>query len=118
MGEDQESVLVVEDEKELADIFDIWLSEEFGVEIVTDGSTALEMLDRPYDVVILDWRLPDVPGRELLEYINQQEVESAVAIITGDDPDTIAIEDGVDTVLHKPVRSKELTETVKRLAKQ
>lgn len=109
-------VLVVEDEPELADIFSIWLSDTFDVDTVTKGADALAVLNGDIDVVVLDWRIPDVSGEEILQEIRDDGLDCAVAVITGADPDLIGIDDDVDVVLRKPVRSDELVDAVERLA--
>lgn len=116
MTDDRPHILVVEDEPELADIFTIWLSEDFSVETVTQGEEALELLGSHYDLVVLDWRMPGVSGEEILEEIQERDLECAVAVITGADPELIGVDDDVDLVLRKPVRSDELVDAVEALA--
>lgn len=108
MTDDRPRVLVVEDEPELAEIFSIWLSEEFDVDTVTRGADALDRLGQGFDILILDWRLPDVSGEDILEEVHNTEQEAAIAVITGADPELIDVGDEVDVVLRKPVRSNEL----------
>ncbi len=108
MPDDRPRVLVVEDEPELAEIFSIWLSDDFDVDTVTRGADALDRLDSAVDILVLDWRLPDVSGEEILEEVREAGLDAAVAVITGADPDLIDVGDRVDVVLRKPVRSSEL----------
>lgn len=112
---DRSHVLVVEDEPELADIFSIWLSDGFDVEAVTRGEQALSLLESGWDAIILDWRLPDVSGEEILSAIQDADLDTAVAVITGADPELISVGDEVDLVLRKPIRSHELIEAVEEL---
>lgn len=114
MTDDRPHVLIVEDEPELADIFSIWLSEDFAVETVTRGEAALEQLDPILDVVVLDWRIPGVSGEEILGELRTAELEASVAVITGADPDVID-DDGVDVILRKPIRSQELVGAIQNL---
>lgn len=115
MSSERSHVLVVEDEPELADIFTIWLSDGFDVETVTRGEEALSLLEDGFDAIILDWRLPDVSGEEILSTIRETKVESPVAVITGADPELITVTDDVDLVLRKPIRSHELIEAIEEL---
>lgn len=115
MNSDPHRVLVVEDEPELADIFSIWLSDLFSVETVTRGADAIEALNPDLDVIVLDWRIPDVSGAEVLEAIREHGLACPVAIITGADPELIGVDDDVDLVLRKPVRSDELVGAVEEL---
>lgn len=109
-------VLVVEDEPELADIFTIWLSDGFDVKTVTRGREAVESLHPDLDVVVLDWRIPNVSGADILTEIRNAGLGCAIAVITGADPDLIGVDDEVDLVLRKPVRSDELIGAVEKLA--
>lgn len=116
MTPEHPQVLIVEDEPELADIFTIWLSDGFDVETVTRGSDALDLLDPGLDVIVLDWRIPNISGEDILAEIREADLGCAIAVITGVDPDLIGVEDDVDVVLRKPVRSDELIGTVEELA--
>ncbi len=115
MTDDRPHVLVVEDEPELADIFSIWLSEDFTVETVTSGKAGLEKLDPILDVVVLDWRIPDVSGEEILAEMRTAGLDASVAVITGADPEVVNIEEGVDVILRKPIRSHELVGAIQEL---
>jgi signal transduction histidine kinase len=53
-------VLVVEDERALADIYASWLTDQYEVETAYDGETALGRYDEGVDVVLLDRRLPGI----------------------------------------------------------
>lgn len=118
MTPDRPHVLVVEDEPELADIFTIWLSDGFAVDTVTRGEEALTALNGNLDVVVLDWRIPDVSGEEILDAITDTGLGCAVAVITGADPDLIGVGEEVDIVLRKPVRSEELVDAVTDLVNE
>jgi DNA-binding NtrC family response regulator len=54
------------------------------VKAVWDGSEALrEMAEHPFDVVLLDLRMPGLDGMAVLRTIKEQWPESEVVIITG-----------------------------------
>ncbi|MFB6198617.1 MAG: response regulator transcription factor, partial [Halobacteriaceae archaeon] len=81
------TVLVVEDERNLADLFGTWLEGEYDVRVSYTGEDALEEFDDGVDVVLLDRRMPDISGDEILKEINQSVHECQVAMVTGVDPD-------------------------------
>jgi PAS domain S-box-containing protein len=57
----------------------------------TTGGAALSMLvERPYDVVLLDYRLPDLDGVEVLAELRKNSVPSAVVIVTGEGDERLA----------------------------
>lgn len=64
-----ETVLIVEDEPTLAEIYGGWLSEAYNVTIETDGESALTHIDDEIDVVLLDRRMPGLSGDAVLSEI-------------------------------------------------
>ena len=109
------TVLVVEDEQPLADLFATWLTETYSVRTAYDGEQALERLDDDVDVVLLDRRMPGLAGDDVLEKIRERDYDCRVAMVSGVDPDFDVIELGFDDYLTKPVSQSELRETVDRL---
>ncbi|MEI6732741.1 MAG: response regulator [Comamonadaceae bacterium] len=54
------------------------------VELVRNGSDALQMMgQRPFDVVLLDQRMPGLDGMSVLKTIKEKWPESEVIMITG-----------------------------------
>ncbi len=109
------SVLIVEDEVELAEMYRAYLPDEYDVEIVNGGVEALEIVDSSFDVVLLDRRMPRVSGSEVLAHIEQEGIECHVAMVTAVDPDFDIIDLRIDDYLVKPVTRDELLETLERL---
>ncbi len=108
MGDDERHVLVIDDETGLIDLFEIWLTDEYAVTTATSGESAFEALDESVDVVLLDWRLPDVSGETILDHLDEHGLDPAVAVVTGAEPETEGIGGRVDTVLQKPIDRQEL----------
>ena len=102
------AVLIVEDEVGLAELLEIWLKPAHHVDVVTRGADALEILGPDIDVVVLDWRMPEVSGEDILEHIRSEELDCGIAVVTGLDPRTGDIDDDVDAVLRKPVQREDL----------
>lgn len=109
------TTLIVEDEVGLAELFEIWLSGHCEVETVTSGPEAVELLGDHLDVVVLDWRMPELSGADILDRIRERGLDCRVAVVTGLDPEIADIAD-VDAVLRKPVGEEELVETLEQLA--
>ena len=78
------AVLVVDDERTLRFTLQESLSEEgYRVDTASDGAEALEKLDRrEYQLVLLDQKLPDANGIELLRKIKAKRPEIQVVIMT------------------------------------
>ena len=108
------TVLLVEDERDLADTYAAWLDDDYDVQVAYDGESAMENLD-DIDVVLLDRRLPGVTGDEVLAAIREREVDCQVAMVTAVEPDFDVFELGFDDYLVKPVFRDDLHELVDRL---
>ncbi len=108
-------VLIVEDEPDVAETYNLWLSEDYEVRIAEDGDEGLEKLDENVDVVLLDRMMPGLSGDEVLERIRDRELGCRVAMVTAVEPDFDILEMGFDAYLSKPIRSEELHETVAKL---
>lgn len=108
-------VLIVEDERGLADAYTGWLDESYTVRTAYRGSEALDRLDDSVDVVLLDRRIPDIDGDDILSTIRDRELPCRVAMVTAVEPDFDIIEMGFDEYLCKPISANELRRTVDRL---
>ncbi len=106
-------VLVVEDEEPLAELFEVWLDGPFHVDTETRGSNALETLSDEYDALVLDWRMPDVSGEDILSEINTRDIDCGVVIVTGFEPDIDMLDEHIAATLTKPVSSDELIEVLR-----
>lgn len=109
------TVLVVEDEAPLVDIYARWLEERYRVRTAQSGETALERLDEAVDVVLLDRLMPGMSGDEVLEVIEEMGLSPRVAMVTAVEPDFDIVRMGFDDYLIKPIDREELVGTVERL---
>mgnify|MGYP006294928089 CR=1 FL=1 len=109
------TVLVVEDERELADLFADWLDATYDVRTAYSAADALAELDDEVDVVLLDRRLPESSGDDVLEAVREEGYDCQVAMVTAVDPDFDLLELGIDAYVVKPVDRAELTGLVSRL---
>jgi two-component system response regulator AdeR len=115
MGDDATGVLVVDDERRLADLFGTWLRGDREVAVTYDGEAALEALDDDVGVVLLDRRMPGLSGDEVLEEIRARESDVRVVMVTAVDPDFDIIEMGFDDYVVKPVSKDDLLDVVERM---
>ena len=114
---DEPTVLVVEDEPQLADLYAEYIDDSYTVLTAYSGEAAIEQLDEDIDVVLLDRRMPVYSGNEVLAAIEDHPLDCRVAMVTAVDPDFDIIELGVDDYLVKPVNRDALREVVDRLFK-
>ena len=113
------TVLIVDDEKPITDAYAQWLEDDYTVRTAYSGSEALEKLDESVDVVLLDRRMPDLSGEDVLDKIHEQELKCRVALVSAVEPDFDILELGFDAYLEKPVsEAAELHETVETLLRR
>jgi two-component system copper resistance phosphate regulon response regulator CusR len=116
-------VLVIEDEPVIADFLLRGLREEgYAVEHAADGSTAWTMLrSGEWDLVILDWWLPEQDGLTLLQRYRQVGHQTPVLFLTARDAlsDKVrGLDAGADDYLAKPFAFEELLARVRALVRR
>lgn len=81
----QAKVLVVDDEEVVRrSHLSVLASAKRSVEAVNDGEQALKAMEiSPYDIVLLDLRMPGLDGMSVLKLIKSRWPESEVIVITG-----------------------------------
>jgi DNA-binding response OmpR family regulator len=109
------TVLVVDDQPDLADLYGTFLSAEFDVLTATDGDAALDQLTDAVDVVLLDRRMPDMSGDEVLDRLRDRGFDVPVAMLTAVEPDSDILEMPFDDYEVKPVDRGELLGLVEQL---
>ena len=117
-------VLIVEDEKRLAENIARSLRESAGyaVDIALDGEDGLYMAQtNPYDLMVLDLMLPKVDGLSLLKKLRSGGGESPVLVLTArDEKESIIalLNAGADDYLAKPFDLGELLARTKALIRR
>lgn len=114
-GDEKPTILVVEDERALIELYVRWLEDDYDVRTAEGGEAALEHLDEDVDVVLLDRLMPGMSGDEVLAELRERTTDCKVAMVTAVEPDFDVIPMGFDDYLTKPVERDELLETVHRL---
>jgi len=114
-GSERPVVLIVEDEPDVAETYNLWLADEYDVRLAGDGDEGLAKLDDDVDVVLLDRMMPGLSGDEVLTRIRERGLDCRVAMVTAVEPDFDILEMGFDAYLCKPVRSNQLHDTVANL---
>ncbi len=112
---DPAGVLVVEDDRSLADLYAEWLAGTYDVETAADGTEALGTLDETVDVVLLDRLMPGLSGGEVLDAVRESEHDPRVVMVSAVTPDLDVVQMGFDAYLEKPVEATTLRETVDRM---
>jgi excisionase family DNA binding protein len=116
----QHSVLVVDDEESLQNLFKLFLRKiGFSRVVVGTVKEALAALEKQkFDLIFLDLKLPDGPADDVYDRAKQKQPDCPIIIITGypdsDMLDRILVK-GPITVLKKPLSVDQLKETVRIL---
>lgn len=118
MDSKKPQVLIVEDSPALAEVYAAYLREEpYLVSHVADGCSALNWLERSSpQALVLDLKLPDIDGMDVLKHIHQQQVPTSVVIITGHgsvDTAVDAMRYGAFDFIEKPFDAKRLKVTLR-----
>jgi len=112
------SVLIVDDEEVIRDIFARALT-DYEVTKAANGSEALAQLDRrAFDVIVTDVLMPDCGGLDLLRTIKEKQPNQPVIVMTGyAGRDTVldALKADADDFITKPVDLLQLKTTVSRV---
>ena len=116
-------VLVVEDERRIADFISRGLSEQgYAVDVAYDGDEALQWADvAEFDVIILDVMLPIRDGIEVCHTLRERGLRTPILMLTARD----AVEDrvrgldsGADDYLVKPFAFAELLARLRALTRR
>ena len=112
-------VLVVDDEPRMAEVIAATLGRSgYDCEVCTAGAAALAALDeRGADVVVTDWRMPDMDGLALMKAIHERRPNLPVILVTahGSVPSAVAaMREGAFDYVTKPFDNDELRALVAR----
>ena len=116
-------ILVVEDERELADVLKRGLEEHgYAVDLAFDGDDGLALAEmEPYDLVVLDVMLPGRDGFDVCRRLRAQGRNMPVLMLTARDAvdDRVTgLDSGADDYLTKPFAFQELLARVRALLRR
>jgi DNA-binding response OmpR family regulator len=107
------TVLVVDDEREVADAYALRLRSRYDVQTAYGGEEALELVDENVDVVLLDRRMP-FSGDKVLERIREREYDCRVIMVTAVDPGFGIVDMPFDDYLCKPIEKADLFSAIEQ----
>lgn len=114
MSSSRPHVLVVDDERDVADLYAAQLGDAYETTVAYGGEAALDTVGPNIDAVLLDRRMPDVSGDTVLETIRERDLDCVVVMVTAVDPDLNILEMEFDDYLPKPVDKETLRTTLDR----
>jgi two-component system response regulator HydG len=108
MNAEETSILVVDDDVDTCNnLRDILTDLDYHVDVAHDGLSALDLVRRrPYDLALLDLRMPGMDGVSLYREIRKLRSDAVALVVTafaGTDTEADALSAGVWRVLSKPV---------------
>jgi len=119
VGKQPQRILAVDDDVTLQEILRLFLGEAYEVRSSATGADALlKVCHEPVDLVVLDHRLPDRTGLEILTDLRSIRPNLPVVMLTGYGSEWIcaaAFRLGVADYLQKPVNPVDLVGTVERI---
>jgi len=117
MSDEKKSILIVDDEESIREIFRRILEVNgYNVETAETGLQAVEKFkEKYYNLSLLDIRLPDMEGTELLNKLHKQSPKTMKIMVTGYPTLENAMKSlniGADAYVVKPVDPSELVKTI------
>ena len=117
------SILVIEDERDIAELIALHLSDlPAEITLANDGPGGLQLaLQRPWDAIVLDIRLPGLNGLDLCREVRSKMSHVPILMLTarsGELDRVLGLELGADDYLTKPFSVLELQARVKALLRR
>ena len=116
-------ILVIDDERAIRNsLKEILADEGYDVDLAEDGAQGMDMLSKDhYDVVFCDIKMPVKDGNEVLDFVREEGIDSAMVMITGHgDLDTAidCIKRGAFDYIPKPLDLNRILITVKNASER
>jgi len=116
---EKKQVLVIDDEQIVLDsVSQILIDENYEVDVSLSGREGLDWaIERPYDIILTDIRMPDIGGMRVLRDIKRVKSSLPVVIITGYATTKSAVQAmklGAAEYIEKPFEPEQLLEAVGR----
>ena len=119
-------ILCIDDDPQVRELLNDYLTHlDHRVMVASGGKDGLELFrtallkNQPYEVVITDWSMPDIDGRDVARTIKTESPGTPIIMLTGWSTTVrgdAAIASTVDAVVSKPPRMQELNDLLLQMA--
>lgn len=118
MSSSKPRVLIIEDSPALAEVYRNYLrGEPYQVKHVAEGRSGMAEIEKdPPEALLLDLKLPDMDGMDILKHIHERQIPTSVVIITGHASVDVAIDAmryGAFDFIEKPFSAKRVKVTLR-----
>ena len=116
-------ILLVDDDEQLMEVLaDKLIEQRYAVDIANTGEMGWEfLLLFDFDLVVLDWMLPDIDGVKLCQQIRNEGYKMSILLLTARDRQNdkvLALDSGADDYVVKPFDFDELTARIRALLRR
>lgn len=104
------TVLIADDDDGLRETIRYWLTEQsdqWEVREASDGEEALEKIDDSVDILLLDRRMPELSGPEVLDRLDETDFDGKVVVVSAYESDEYLNENDVAEYIIKPIFQEE-----------
>lgn len=117
------NILVVEDERSLARMIEVeLLIQKMDVEVCYDGKSALaSAIEKKFDLIILDWILPDIEGIEVCRILRSRGLQTPIIMITARQEVSFEVRgltEGADDFIVKPFDIEQLVARIRAVMRR
>lgn len=107
------TILFVDDEPAILDIYELLCGPEYDVITAEDGRQALEAFGPHIDLAVIEREIPAVSGDDVVQVLRKEGYQTPVACVSAFDPDPDpAVE--YDEYLTKPIENRQLRAVIER----
>ena len=119
MSINSQKILICDDEEGIRESLKLILGDHYNLIVLDNGSQCLECLEKSKDIklVLLDIKMPQINGLDILQQIKEKRPDVKVIIVTGYKAVETAAEAvrlGASGYIVKPFKSDEILATVRK----
>ncbi|GMT49301.1 MAG: hybrid sensor histidine kinase/response regulator [bacterium] len=104
-------ILIADDDDEIRNLLGDVLSVDYDIEEARDGLAAINLIHKPFGLILLDVMMPDINGFQVAKYMKEKEIDTPIIFLTAKTEaiDRVqGMELGADDYVCKPFAIKEL----------